>query len=384
MDKKERILIFYDYFFPGYKAGGPVQSLTNLIVALQQRYSFSVITTAYDLMSDLPYADVAQNSWNTVSLPKVNETIQVWYAGKGMPSYLILKQLILQVKPTFIYINGIYSFRLFLLPILISRNIPFVKTIVCPRGMLQMGALSTKLFKKTLYLKVLLFSGLMNKIKWHATSEEEKDDIVKFFPKHSGIAIAYNIPKVPYPEINTPVKKEKELRLVYLSLIAEKKNLFELLTLLVHTENQISLDIYGPIKDKEYWSKCKVLIDQMPDKVKYRGEVLPINVQQTIADYHALVLLTKGENFGHALYESLSVGRPIITSFFTPWTHLKENKAGLNIDIKNREECKIMIENFSLLGQDEYDLYCKGAHQMAVSYFKNIKPDEKYNDLFQY
>ena len=44
-------------------------------------------------MSDLPYADVAQNSWNTVSLPKVNETIQVWYAGKGIPSYPTLKQL---------------------------------------------------------------------------------------------------------------------------------------------------------------------------------------------------------------------------------------------------------------------------------------------------
>ena len=70
---KPKILFFYDYFFPGYKAGGPVQSLTNLIGALQYDYSFSVITTAYDLLSNEPYPAINQNEWNNISLPNVQQ-----------------------------------------------------------------------------------------------------------------------------------------------------------------------------------------------------------------------------------------------------------------------------------------------------------------------
>ena len=60
-----------------------MQSLTNLIGALQHDYSFSVITTAYDLLSNEPYLSIKQNEWNNVSLPNIQNPIKVWYAGKG-------------------------------------------------------------------------------------------------------------------------------------------------------------------------------------------------------------------------------------------------------------------------------------------------------------
>ena len=53
---KERsvILIVNEYFFPAYRAGGPIQSLTNLIIALEHEIDFSVFASAYDLSMTEP------------------------------------------------------------------------------------------------------------------------------------------------------------------------------------------------------------------------------------------------------------------------------------------------------------------------------------------
>ena len=47
MEKKLKVLILCDWYEPGYKAGGPIQSITNLIIALENKYTFKVVTSAY-------------------------------------------------------------------------------------------------------------------------------------------------------------------------------------------------------------------------------------------------------------------------------------------------------------------------------------------------
>jgi glycosyltransferase involved in cell wall biosynthesis len=112
------------------------------------------------------------------------------------------------------------------------------------------------------------------------------------------------------------------------------------------------------------------------------GNVKPANVQQVLSSAHVFILPTKGENFGHALYESLSVGRPIITSFFTPWDNLEQNKAGFNVDIANDESLVLAIEKFKAMEQQEYNEYCNGAHSLANNYYKNMDSENKYGQLF--
>ena len=46
---KPALVIFYDHFYPAYKAGGPIQSITNLVLNLQDTYNLSIICSAYDL-----------------------------------------------------------------------------------------------------------------------------------------------------------------------------------------------------------------------------------------------------------------------------------------------------------------------------------------------
>ncbi len=379
---KPSVLIIYDYFYPGFRAGGPVQSLTNLMAALQNHYSFSVLTTAYDLMSDKPYDTVQQNSWNTICLPNMIEPVKVWYAGKSSLNYNTVKKIILELNPNILYLNGIYSYRLFIFPLLVSSFSSFAKIVVCPRGMLQSGALSVKSNKKKIYIKTLQVLQILNNVCWHATNDEEAEDIKKYFPINKGINVAFNIPKTPYKNISYPEKKVGELNLVYLSLITQKKNLLLLLNVIKQMKELVQLNIYGPVKDNQYWQECKTLIDEMPEKVKYFGDIQPIKVQETIERYHALCLFTKGENFGHALYESLSVGRPIVTSFFTPWNDLKSLHAGVNVNIYEFNDCTNKLSELAALNQEEYNNLYKGSHALSVLYFEKLNSVVAYQKVF--
>ena len=203
--------------------------------------------------------------------------------------------------------------------------------------MSKKGALTRKWFKKKIYLLYLQLTGLLTNTFWHATSEDEAIDIKKHFPNNKGIIEAPNIPKVPLESITTPLKERGKLRLVYLSLVNEHKNVLLLLQLIQSAKRDIVLEIYGPIIDMEYWEQCKSLIQQMPGKVQGRGTTSRCTAN--IISIPRLILLTKGENFGHAIYESLSVGRPVITSYFTPWNDLQQKSAGANVDINDLNDC---------------------------------------------
>lgn len=379
---KPSLLIVYDYFYPGYKAGGPIQSLANLIITLQSCYNISVLTSAYDLHSDTCYENIKINSWNNITLYGSVLPVSVWYAEKKNPGKKQIKEVLQQIKPDIIYLNGMFSYRFFMLPLMVLNKLSNPsKIVICPRGMLQQGALDGRQFKKKIYLTALKISPLLKKVQWHATNYEEMEDIKKVFGQHQKVSLASNIPKKPVVTIKFPQKEKGRLKLAYLSLIAEKKNLLLLLEI-IKNSNDITLDIYGPVKDKDFWETCKSLIDQMPGKASYKGEVKPLKVQEAFTKYDASVLLTKGENFGHALYESLSVGRPVITSNYTPWNNLQQQKAGWNIDISTINDGVSLLYNLYNMPSNVFNEYCTGAHKLAMKYYSQLNSVEEYTQLF--
>jgi hypothetical protein len=378
---KSRLLIIYDYFYPGFKAGGPIQSLTNLIVTLENIYSISVITSAYDLFSDKPYRQIQPNSWNEVALPGSKISIQVWYSAKK-PATKNLKWIINQLRPQTIYLNGIFSYRFFITPLRISVGLSYCpRVVVCPRGMLQEGALHTKRLKKQIYLKALQTSGLLSKIIWHANNLSEADDIKKTFKPRNSILIAQNVPKQPGKSFILPSKQAGGLKLTYISLITEKKNLLFTIDIIRQCKG-VTLDIYGPIKDLNYWHKCKELIRMTSGRINYKGEIEHTKVLNIFSGYDASILMTRGENFGHALYESLSAGRPIITSKFTPWINLQQQKAGWNTDISASNEAINLLNNLRDMESNIFNEFCAGAHDLATKYYSGLNSVEAYTRLF--
>jgi len=182
--------------------------------------------------------------------------------------------------------------------------------------------------------------------------------------------LALNIPKTPDQKI-TPITIDNSIiRLIFLSLITEKKNLHLVIQSLQIIKLRIILDIFGPVKDLVYWKYCQELIKNLPPNVEvnYKGAIPPVQVQKTIINYHALILPSKGENFGHAIYEALSVGRLVIISHFTPWVNLGNSKCGWNVNL-DTIAIKNTIEYLGSLNQADFNDYCLNANKLAHKYY---------------
>jgi hypothetical protein len=80
-----KLLIFTDWFTPGYKAGGPVRSLLNLTRGLQEEVDIYVFTSNKDLGAKEPYPDIPANEWVTFE-----GEIRVFYSSRKrqrLPGY---------------------------------------------------------------------------------------------------------------------------------------------------------------------------------------------------------------------------------------------------------------------------------------------------------
>lgn len=383
-NNKTKVLILYEYFYPGFRAGGPVQSLTNLIIALQYQFRFYVSTTAFDLTATKPYENCNTNCWQNILINN-NTPVNVWYAKNKKPGFFNLYTSIKKANPQFIFINGLYT-QHFLFPLLYKKLglLKNTQIILSPRGMLQQGSIQIKSTKKQWFIKAINFLNLLKNVTYHATTQEEADDVKKYFKANATTTIVGNIPKKPIEKINSIQKQKGKLRLISVSLINPVKNIHVLISALNKMDAQIELDIYGPLRDEIYWKECETTMQEVPYNISinYKGELQPKLVQSTIQQYHVFVSLTKGENFGHALYESLSVGRPIITSFFTPWNNLHYNKAGYNVNIHSLNDIQQAINFFAAMNTEQLNEYCIGAYNMACDYYQQSNFEENYLKLF--
>jgi glycosyltransferase involved in cell wall biosynthesis len=289
MLQKPTVLITNQYFYPGFKAGGPIQSIVQLIKHLHQQYNFAVYTSAFDLHEKQPYKTIQLNTWNTILIDDVQ--VKVWYQF-GRTTVNAFKQVIQYVQPNFVYVNGLYDYNYCIIPFFLRTFLKQqqIQLVVSTRGMLQAGALQQKAIKKKFFIKLLQQLGWLHQINWHATDEQEKVDIQQYFsPKK--ISIASNIPKQPVGGVNEIYKNNGEILLAYLSIITPKKNLLLLLQALQYCKKQITLHIYGAIKEAAYWQQCTQLINELPKHitVQYKAPIEPHLVQTTLQQYHALV-----------------------------------------------------------------------------------------------
>ena len=343
-------------------------------------YEISVITSCYDLNETEPLKNVILGEWN------FDKNKKVFYTEVKEQTYQFIKHLIKQNLPKAVYLNGLYSLPFVIFPLIIwkSNFKSNIKLIWAPRGMLLEGALNIKPFKKRLFLWLVKFIGLNKGVVWHATDVQEALDIKKHFNKNAEVIIAQNIPKRPLENVVEIKKSANELRLVYLSLITEKKNLHLALQWINELGLPVIFDIYGPVKDNQYWETCKEIVNSTTKNISinYLGDVQSDKVQEVFTKYHALLLPTKGENFGHAIYECLSVGRPVIISTDTPWKDLKEKNAGFDISLKQPELFKEAIERLYNMNQLDYNKLIEGAHSIASSYWKENDFTLSYAKLF--
>jgi glycosyltransferase involved in cell wall biosynthesis len=157
------------------------------------------------------------------------------------------------------------------------------------------------------------------------------------------------------------------------------KNHALVLEALQQLKSKVVWDIYGPIKDQKYWEQCKQRILNLPSncEVNYKGELNPSQVYSTLQNYHVFILPSESENFGHALYEAMIAGKPIITSNNTPWNLLLENQAGWNVSLDPDEICEV-IENAAALENDIYAIMAQNIRNYAQNAIDKEKIKKQY------
>src|SRR4051794_35908932 len=75
MPSNKKLLILTEWFAPGYKAGGPIQSCVNMCLALKNKYEIYVFTTDTDHGEANPYHGITTDTW----VKHANTGVQVYY-----------------------------------------------------------------------------------------------------------------------------------------------------------------------------------------------------------------------------------------------------------------------------------------------------------------
>jgi glycosyltransferase involved in cell wall biosynthesis len=250
--------------------------------------------------------------------------------------------------------------------------------------MLHPGALSQKKAKKNFFLFFFKFLGWHKKISFHATDEQEKKFIRDQFGKQVDVTIAGNFPNL-LQVVSSPAKNKDELILGTIALISPMKNHLAVLESLRTCKQRIKWLIYGPVKDANYWQQCKTLMDQMPDHISviYQGELPPTKLDHAMHSFQVFIMPSKSENFGHAIMEALSAGKPVITTNTTPFRGLQEKQAGYTIDYSRlMDQLPEAIHYFASMNQETFDTYADNAATHARSLVDINELTKQYCQLF--
>lgn len=356
--KRKLILAFIDWYRPGYRAGGTITAFGNFVDFLEDHFEFYVVTRNSDYGSSITYDNIESNKWTEMGKTYCH------YMSSSNVSIINIRRLIRDTPHDYLYINGIFSFHFSILPVLFSkgRNI-----IVNPHGMLSQQAFSIKSKKKRLFLWIVNVLRVYKNVTFHVSNIEEAHDVKKRIKRFKKVRIANQFPRKNTISHNSNREINSPKRFVSIGRIAPEKGTLHLINSLSNINHEMRLDLFGSVYDVKYWEKCLKSINSLPPNIKivYNGIVENKEVPLVLRGYDFFVLLSEGENFGHAILEGLSAGCPVIISNQTPWKDLEKDSVGWNVNIKNPDEILEAFNKALEMTQKEYKIWSRAAFDYA-------------------
>lgn len=378
---KPKVLLFIDWFLPGHKAGGPVTSNINMVEHLRNEIDFFIITRDTDYCEEVPYDSIQSNQWVFYK-----EGVSIFYFSKDFLTITNLKKVTSDAQCDHWYINGIYSMYFSILPLFLSRLNNGIRATVSARGMLSPHALAVKPLKKNILLGVFKTMGLYRNVGFHATNSTEAIEIARQVGKNKGILVAPNLSKsVVSEKVKMEDKVSRVLKLISLARISPEKNTLGALEILSRCLNHtIQMDFYGQTYDLEYKKECEAMVRSLPENIRviFHGSISPGLIPSVLQKAHFLFLPTRGENFGHAILESLLAGCPVIISDQTPWRDLQEKGIGWDISLDQPDQFIKAIETAAAMDQESYSRMSHAAFEFAEAFTGNPEVLEANRRLF--
>lgn len=383
--EKKRILIFSEYYLPGYKSGGGMRTIVNIVSNLSDLYDFFIVTKDHDGKSDkTPYEGVKINEWNQI------ENSEVFYLDKNNTNFSKILELFREVNPDVLYSNSYFSiFDIHLL--ILNRlgklnNIPY---IISPCGELSKDSFKMGTFKKNTFVVCSKLLKLHKNIIWKVSTEIEKKEFEQIMGDKEKVVVARDLISKTYTEIpksnNKPDKLKSSVKFVFLSRFNQKKNFKFFLENLFSVEGNVEIDVYGPIDDENYWNECLAIIKKLPENIQVESKksIPHSQVIETLQKYHFFILPTRHENFGHIFLEAFSAGCPIVISDRTPWKNLEAQKLGWDIPLENIVKWKNVLQKCIEMDQTEYSNWSKTTREFLENWVKTNNLEIETIDLFE-
>jgi len=373
--KKEKILIFIGSYLPGYKIGGPLNSVLNITKNLKENYDFYIITSDRDMGDKVAYKNIDTNKWINI------DGSNIMYFKPGMIYYWNIYKHLKRNTYDVIYFNSLFEFKFSIFVVFLNyfKLVKLNKIIVAPRGELFEEALNFGKNKKHWFLKIINFLGIYKNVTWHSTADIETVTINNNIsnPKVKLAKVladtSCKIFEIKEPDFN--LQERNVLKIIFLSRISKEKNLIYALRILKEVSCFVEFHIYGPKEDNIIWNECVDEIKLMPKNVivKYKGNVEKKFVKSHFSKYDLFLFPTYLENYGHVINESLSVGTPVLLSDNTPWRSLEKKGLGWDFNLTNKES---FIDTIQRCAQQSFNEKLIFRNQIVKSYVTQVNHDE--------
>ena len=359
-----RVFTLIDRYLPGYKHGGPIRTVANMVATMPRAYQFWIFTRDRERGDAAPYPGVRRDAWNDVA------GARVFYASPGADGRL--GRELRRATPDLLYSNSLFS-RLNVRLLLARRAalVPPLPFVLAPRGELSPGALRLKPGRKAVFLRLAAATGLLEGVVWQASTALERAEIAAALGAIGLTRPAIRVAADPVvaPAAAAPItpKRSGAARLTFLSRLDRKKNLGFAIDALRDVRGDVELEVYGPRDDPGCWAEWQRLAARLPPRVRvaFRGPVPHPRVAGVLAAHHFFVLPTLGENFGHAVAEALAAGCPPLLSDRTPWRDLEAQGAGWDLPL-SRPRWVEALQRCVDMGADEHAAMSARARALAA------------------
>lgn len=376
---KLNILILATGYYPAKTYGGPVSSVQNLAVLLENDCRFYVITRNHEL-HDSKRLESIRDGWSS------RDECEIIYLDDSKMNVkgIVEAASACSAKFDVVFSQSFFDYCLNFAGTKISKmfGIPF---LLATRGEICPNIFRFKIWKKAPYTAIWKRYYDRARTYYFATSDEERGEIVsKFGASDDRIFQMSNVPSIGCGHKRLEPKKQGCAKLVYLSRIHPKKNLRFGIEMLVRSGIDATLDVYGPLEDKEYWASCLSSAAKCPSvRVEYKGLVDHEGVIDAFSDYDAFLFPTLSENYGHVIAESLSAGCPVIISDQTPWTPINQSGAGWALELSDEAGIIAVFQQLAAMTDDEWCSWSRAARAYAekVTDFEGLR--HSYMDMFE-
>ncbi len=376
---KKRFLIFCDSYLPGYRGGGGMWMVVNLVDRFRDKYDFFVITRNHDCKNDSAvYTDVTTNEWNEVS------GANVFYISPGSLTTRKVADLSADVRPDAFFLNSVFSMPT--RQLLSARRNGLIggkPVILASCGEMSQHALAIKSGKKKLFLRYAKFRSLYDGVIWKASFDSEADEIRKVMGRDAEVMVAPDLaPRSILPDYRQELKPAKvpgSVRFVFVSRVVPIKNIdFFLERLTAIVEGDVTFDIVGPLENTEYWARCREVISRLPQNLKINaiGALPNADALKRLCEAHFFVLPTLSENFGYVIIEALAAGCPLLISNRTVWNDLEERNVGWSIPLEQPDRYVEQIKRCISMDNEEYEKMSRSARQYALDWLAKPENDD--------